>query len=154
MIWGKILPISAEGSRGSGRAGNRSGDTAEGDRIRDTTEGGRGDDTATEAAIWRTYINFILLFFYDCQQHEMYSKCYKRWKLFLDNFSWKLFFMKLLFGKWKPFLWKMETFFWQEKIRKKTGKIRKNQEKSGKKSGKTWKKSGKNLEIKSGKIRK
>ena len=74
MIWGKILPISAEGSRGSGRAGNRSGDTAEGDRIGDTTEGGRGgrgDDTATEAAIRRTYINFILLFFYDCQQHEM-----------------------------------------------------------------------------------
>ena len=48
---------------------------------------------------------------------------------FLDNFSWKLFFMKLLFGKWKPFfLWKMETFFFAGKNQKKN---RKNQQKKG-----------------------
>ena len=46
MIWGKILPISVEGSRGSEQAGNRGSDTAEGDRSGDTAEGDRGGDTA------------------------------------------------------------------------------------------------------------
>ena len=112
MIWGEILPVSAEGSRRSERAGDCGGNMAEGDRGCDTAEGDRGGDTTEgecggdKASDTANIYKFYFIFFYDCQQHEMYLKCYKRWKLFLDNFSWTLFFMKLLFGKWK-----METFF-------------------------------------------